>query len=66
LCEIIIARSVEEPIFHFANVVDDNEMGVTHIIRGEEHLPNTPRQILIGEALGFKQSFYAHIPRVVN
>jgi glutamyl-tRNA synthetase/nondiscriminating glutamyl-tRNA synthetase len=65
LGDFIIARSVEEPIFHFANVVDDNEMGVTHIIRGEEHLPNTPRQILIGEALGFKQPFYAHIPLVL-
>jgi glutamyl-tRNA synthetase/nondiscriminating glutamyl-tRNA synthetase len=65
LGDFVIARSVDEPIFHFANVVDDHEMGVTHIIRGEEHLANTPRQILIHEALGFNPPFYAHIPLVL-
>lgn len=65
LGDFVIAKSVDEPIFHFANVVDDYEMGVTHIIRGEEHLANTPRQILIHEALGFEPPIYAHIPLVL-
>ena len=47
LGDIVIAKSLEEPIFHLANVIDDYEQGVTHIIRGEDHISNTPRQILI-------------------
>ncbi len=65
LGDFVIARSFDEPIFHFANVVDDDAMGVTHVIRGEEHLANTPRQILIREALGLKGLSYAHIPLVL-
>jgi len=65
LGDFVIAKSVDEPIFHFANVVDDHEMGITHVIRGEEHLSNTPRQILIQEALGYDKLAYAHIPLVL-
>jgi glutamyl-tRNA synthetase len=65
LGDFVIAKALDEPVFHFANVVDDNAMGITHVIRGEEHLSNTPRQILLHEALGFKIPNYAHIPLVL-
>ncbi len=67
LGDFIIAKSIEEPIFHFANVVDDITMGVTHVIRGEEHLSNTPRQILIWEAIGERERpVYGHIPLILS
>ncbi len=62
LKDFIIARSVDEPLYHLAVVIDDALMGVTHVIRGEEHLSNTPRQILIQEALGYSRPVYAHLP----
>src|SRR3989344_2825371 len=52
LGDFVIAKSLDEPIFHLAVVVDDFEMGITHIIRGDDHISNTPRQILIAQALG--------------
>lgn len=67
LGDFIIAKSLEEPIFHFSNVVDDILMGVNCIIRAEEHIANTPRQILIWEAIDEKPiSRYAHIPLILN
>jgi len=67
LGDFIIAKSLEEPIFHLSNVVDDITMGITHVIRGEEHLSNTPRQILIWEAIGEKpRPIYAHIPLILS
>ncbi len=66
LHDFVIARSLEEPVFHFAVVVDDADAGVTHIVRGEDHISNTPRQILIQEALGFKTPTYAHLPLVLD
>lgn len=65
LGDFVIAKSAEEPLYHLAVVVDDNEMGVTHVIRGEDHISNTPRQILIQEALGFPRPAYAHIPLIL-
>ncbi len=62
LGDFVIAKSEDEPVFHLVNVVDDCEMGMTHIIRGEDHISNTPRQILIYEALGIKPPQFAHIP----
>lgn len=62
LGDFVIAKSMEEPIFHLVNVIDDTEMGVTHVIRGEDHISNTPRHILIYEALGAKVPQFAHIP----
>ncbi|MFA6314941.1 MAG: glutamate--tRNA ligase [Candidatus Paceibacterota bacterium] len=62
LHDFVIAKSLNEPVFHLVNVVDDIEMGMTHIIRGEDHISNTPRQILIYEALGAKVPLFAHIP----
>jgi len=66
LKDFVIAKSLEEPLFHLAVVVDDFEMGVTHIIRGEDHISNTPRQILIQEAIGAPKPFYAHLPLILD
>ncbi|MFA6463812.1 MAG: glutamate--tRNA ligase [Candidatus Paceibacterota bacterium] len=65
LNDFVIARSLEEPLYHLAVVIDDFEMGITHVIRGEEHLSNTPRQILIQEAIGAPRPIYAHMPLVL-
>lgn len=62
LADFAIARAVNDPLYHLAVVVDDAEMGVTHVIRGEDHISNTPRQILIQEALGYTRPQYAHYP----
>lgn len=65
LKDFVIARSMEEPLYHLAVVVDDFEMGVTHILRGEDGISNTPRQILIQEAIGAPRPVYAHIPLIL-
>lgn len=65
LGDFVIARSMEEPLYHLAVVIDDHEMRVTHIIRGEDHISNTPRQILIQEAIGALRPVYAHIPLIL-
>ncbi len=62
LNDFIIAKNIDEPLYHLAVVVDDLELGVTHVIRGEDHISNTPRQILILEALGGERPVYAHLP----
>jgi glutamyl-tRNA synthetase len=54
LGDFVLAKNIDEPLFHLAVVVDDHDEGVTHVIRAEEHIANTPRQILIHEALGFE------------
>jgi glutamyl-tRNA synthetase len=66
LGDFIIARSETEPVFHFAVVVDDHDEGVTHVIRGEDHISNTARQILIQKALGYEMPVYAHLPLVLG
>ena len=65
LKDFVIARDLESPLYHLTAVVDDYEMGVTHIIRGEDGLANTPRQILIQEAIGAERPIYAHYPFVL-
>src|SRR3989344_6503569 len=65
LVDFVIAKSLKEPLYNFAVVVDDHEMGVTHVIRGEEHISNTPRQILIGTAIGATPPVYAHLPLIL-
>ena len=65
LKDFIIARDVESPLYHLTVVVDDFEMKVTHVIRGEDGLANTPRQILIQEAIGAPRPVYAHYPFVL-
>jgi glutamyl-tRNA synthetase len=66
LGDIVIAKSLNAPLYHFAVVVDDFLMQISHVIRGEEHLSNTPRQILIQKALDFDQVTYAHLPLMLN
>jgi glutamyl/glutaminyl-tRNA synthetase len=65
LGDMVIARNMQDPLYHFAVVVDDFDEGVTHVIRGEDHISNTPRQILIQEALGFPRPTYAHLPLIL-
>ena len=66
LGDVVIAKDLNTPLYHFAVVVDDFEMQISHVIRGEEHLSNTPRQILLQKALGFYQPIYAHLPLMLN
>ncbi|MCX6721859.1 MAG: glutamate--tRNA ligase [Candidatus Staskawiczbacteria bacterium] len=66
LGDVVIAKNLKAPLYHFAVVVDDFLMQISHVIRGEEHLSNTPRQILIQEALDFYQPTYAHLPLMLN
>ncbi len=66
LGDFVIARSIDDPLYHFAVVADDMDMGVTHVIRGEDHISNTPRQILIQEALGAPRPVYAHLPLILD
>jgi glutamyl-tRNA synthetase len=64
--DFVIARADGSAVFLLANVVDDITMGITQVIRGEEHLANTPKQQLLWEALGFEPPVWAHVPVVVN
>ncbi|MFI6075573.1 glutamate--tRNA ligase [Actinoplanes sp. NPDC051343] len=64
--DFVIARSDGSPLFLLANVVDDMTMRITHVIRAEEHLPNTPKQQLLWEALGATPPVWAHVPVIVN
>lgn len=66
LGDFVIAKNLNEPLFHLAVVVDDADEGVTHIIRGDDHISNTPRHILLYEALGFEVPTYAHLPLVLS
>lgn len=65
LGDFVIAKDLETPLFHLTVVIDDGLMKVSHVIRAQEHIANTPRQILILEALGFERPVYAHIPLVL-
>ena len=66
LDDLVIARPDGTPIYNFCVVVDDMDMGITHVIRGDDHVNNTPRQINILNALGGEPSVYAHLPTVLN
>jgi len=65
LGDFVVAKNLETPLYHFASVVDDYEMGITHVIRGEDHISNTPRQILLCQALGGEPPLYAHLPLIL-
>ncbi|MEY2665510.1 MAG: hypothetical protein RLZZ480_615 [Candidatus Parcubacteria bacterium] len=65
LGDIVIARSIDDALYHLTVVVDDFEMSVTHVLRGEDHISNTPRQILIQEAIGAPRPIYAHLPLIL-
>lgn len=64
--DIVIAKGLREPLYNFAVVVDDAEMRISHVIRGEEHIANTPRQLALIEALGFSPPQYAHLPLMLD
>ena len=64
--DMTIRRPDGSWIFHFVNVVDDIEMGITHVIRGEDHLSNTPKHIQLFRALGVEPPRYGHIPLILN
>lgn len=64
--DFVIVRSDGQPVFHFVNVVDDLEMGITHVIRGEDHLSNTAKHIALFRAFGVEPPRYAHIPLILN
>jgi glutamyl-tRNA synthetase len=66
LDDLIIARSDGTPTYNFCVVVDDMDMGVTHVIRGDDHLNNTPRQMNMLLALGAKPPVYAHVPMILG
>ena len=66
LDDLILLRSDGTPTYHLCNVVDDYEQGVTTVIRGEDHISNTPRQIHIQNALGYPELEYAHLPLVLG
>jgi glutamyl-tRNA synthetase len=62
----VLVRSDGQPVFHFVNVVDDLEMGITHVIRGEDHLSNTAKHIALFRAFGVEPPKYGHIPLILN
>ena len=64
--DFVILRSDGQPVFHLVNVIDDLEMEITHVIRGEDHLTNTAKHIALFRAFGVKPPKYAHIPLILN
>jgi len=65
LGDFVIAKSLDYPLYNFVVVIDDELMEITHIIRGDDHIANTPKQILINQALGFKPKQFAHLPLIL-
>ena len=66
LDDLIIQRSDGMPTYNFAVVVDDGTMGITHVMRGDDHINNTPRQILLFQALGYPLPRFAHVPMILG
>lgn len=64
--DLVIVRSDGSPTFHFCVVVDDGDMGITHVIRGDDHLNNTPKHIQMMEALGIPLPAFAHLPMILG
>ena len=64
--DFVIVRRDGNPVFHLVNVVDDIEMKITHVIRGEDHLSNTPKHIALFRGFGVEPPRYAHIPMILN
>jgi glutamyl-tRNA synthetase len=64
--DFVLQRSDDKPTYHLSNVVDDIEMGITHVVRGADHLSNTPKQILVYEALNAKLPEFAHLPLILG
>lgn len=66
LGDFSLAKNLEAPLYNFAVAIDDHLTKISHVIRGEDHISNTPKQILIQEALGFKRPAYAHLPLILG
>jgi glutamyl-tRNA synthetase len=66
LDDLVIERADGYPTYNFAVVVDDAQMGITHVIRGDDHVNNTPRQILLYEALGYDVPLFGHVPMILG
>lgn len=66
LGDFSVAKNFDSPLYNFTTVVDDDLEEISHIIRGEDHIPNTPKQILIQEALGFSRPAYTHLPLILG
>lgn len=66
LADFVIAKDLDTPLYNFVVVIDDHEMEITHVIRGEDHLPNTPKQIILYEMFGWKSPQFAHLPLILN
>jgi glutamyl-tRNA synthetase len=64
--DFVLVRGDGKPVFHLVNVVDDLEMGITHVVRGEDHLSNTAKHIALFRAFGVEPPKYAHIPLILN
>ena len=64
--DFVLMKSTDTPTYNFAAAVDDAEMQISHVIRGDDHLSNTPRQILIYNALGYEVPAFAHVPQVLG
>jgi glutamyl-tRNA synthetase len=66
LDDLVIERADGYPTYNFAVVVDDAQMGITHVLRGDDHVNNTPRQILLYEALGYEVPHFGHVPMILG
>ena len=66
LDDFIVVRSDGSPTYNFTAVIDDHDMGITHVIRGEDHLANTPKQIVLYKALGYETPTFAHLPLILG
>ena len=66
LGDFSLAKDLRTPLYNFAVVVDDATMEISHVIRGEDHISNTPKQILLEEALGLQQPIFAHLPLILG
>jgi len=61
-----IAKNLDEPLYNFAAVIDDHKMQISHVIRGEDHISNTPKQLLLQQALAFPSPIYAHLALILG
>ena len=64
--DFIIARSDGSPVYNFTNVIDDQNMNITHVVRGEDHISNTPKQILIYKTFSWEPPIFAHLPMILG
>ena len=66
LDHFVICRSDGKPVYNFTTVLDEADLHITHVIRGDDHLSNTPKQMLLGEAMGYAPPLFAHLPQILG